>query len=235
MKIYFEVGVYGAYKARERGDICIVIDVLRASSTIIAAFMRGFPSIKLYHCITTIKKNSIIVGEYKGQKPQDCHFGNSPVELLNSRDINGELLFFSSNGSPCIAACLHKQTVVFIGAIINSKAVGNAAKAMAKHLTKNISIIFAGCQGVLESDDLLAGSIIYSKTLYPLSVIGDIQPVQPTDILQALLTSQPGLRLISIGHEQDIRFCAQEDITDIVPVYNNITNQIEIFTQLSLE
>lgn len=218
MQVYFEIGATGAKQAAHRQDVCIVVDVLRASSSIIAAFMAGFSNILLADDVTKIKNNMIAAGEDDGVKAPGCHYGNSPVELFNAVH-QGELVFFSTNGAPCIMACAQNNAIILIGAIVNATAVSKTAVTYATKWNKNISIILAGCHGVLEHDDLIAGSLIYSKLNLPLALTNQIRPVQSDNIFQDLLKSAAGRRLINLGYQTDIEFCAKEDITMIVPKY----------------
>lgn len=229
INIYFEVGINGAIKAGERGDVCIIVDVLRASTSIIAALMGGYQYIKLYSELINIPETAIVAGEIAGKKAPGCHFGNSPVELLDNKNKYRELLLFSSNGTPCINACINNSAIILVGAIVNASAVSETALMLAQRNNKNISIVLAGHHGELEDDDLLAGSIIYKKHLFPFSLISSIQPIESNNIHYDLLNSIAGLRLIKIGYEQDIKFCAQEDITNIVPTYNTLSNQLHCF------
>lgn len=231
INIYFEVGVEGANKAGKRGDVCIIVDVLRASTSIIAAMMGGYQSIKLYSELVNIPESAIVAGEMGGKKAPGCHFGNSPVELMNNKNNYRELLLFSTNGTPCINACINDSTIVLVGAIVNANAVSATALKLAQQYQKDISIILAGYHGKLEDDDLLAGSIIYNKHLFPFSLVSSIQLIESNNIHHDLLNSTAGLRLVKIGHENDIAFCAQEDITDIVPAYNKLSNHLHCFDQ----
>lgn len=228
MQIYFEVGKEGASTAGKRGDVCVIVDVLRTSSSIIAALMGGIARIKLGDKLSDIKINEITVGEQDGRKIPEFHYGNSPVELLNNRHPKQELLFFSTNGIPCITACIGNDSVILVGALLNASAVSQTAKKIAEKLDKNISIVLAGYHGKLEQDDLIAGSVIYYKYLSSLPVLGNVQPIQSNDFFAELLASQAGLRLVSIGYENDIKFCSQLDITTLVPIYDYQSNKIKI-------
>lgn len=228
MDIYFEVGPRGARLAAKRGDVCIVVDLLRASTSITAAFMGGIKAIRLGDYPSYImNKTDITAGEQEGKKITGFIYGNSPVELLNNHHQDQELLFFSTNGIPCINACIPHKAPILVGSLINADAVSFHAKQLSETLKKDISIILAGYHGVLEKDDLLAGSIIYHKRLSSFKLQGTIQPIQSTDIFKDLLMSPAGKRLIALEHKADIAFAAQEDISNLVACYNLGSKKLE--------
>lgn len=228
--IHFEVGVEGAHRAAKRNDLCIIVDVLRASSSIIAAFMGGIKSIHLGNNESfDVAPDEIAAGEQNCMKIPHFTYGNSPEELLHTIHKGRELHFFSTNGIPSINACTSYKVPVLIGAIINSEAVGRLAKDIALSLDINISIILAGYKGILEQDDLLAGSLIYYKQLHSFQVRGEKKPIYSDNLFEFLLTSPAGIRLSNLKLEKDIYFCAQEDITKIVPVYDEKIKQLVPF------
>ncbi|MFJ1269261.1 2-phosphosulfolactate phosphatase [Legionella lytica] len=232
--IRFEVGPAGAHRAAERGDLCIIVDVLRASTSIIAAFMGGIKSIRLGdNASFKVNPNEITAGEQNCVKIPHFTYGNSPEDLLHTTHKGRELHFFSTNGIPSIKACIAHKVTTLIGAMINADAVGQLAKDIALNLNLNIAIILAGYKGTLEPDDLLAGSLIYYKQLRSLQVQGEHAPVSSDNLLETLLTSPAGIRLTKLNLEKDIYFCAQEDITKIVPIYDEKIQQLIPFVYAS--
>jgi 2-phosphosulfolactate phosphatase len=232
--IRFEVGAAGAQRAAERGDLCIIVDVLRASTSIIAAFMGGIKSIRLGdNSSFEVAPNEITAGEQNCVKIPHFTYGNSPEDLLHTTHKGRELHFFSTNGIPSIKACITYGVPILIGAIINADEVGLLAKDIALNLDLNISIILAGYKGTLEQDDLLAGSLIYYKQLRSFQVLGEHSPVYSDNLLESLLTSPAGIRLSNLNLEKDIYFCAQENITKIVPIYDEKIQQLMPFVYAS--
>jgi 2-phosphosulfolactate phosphatase len=225
--IRFETGAAGAHRAAERGDLCIIVDVLRASTSIIAAFMGGIKSIRLGdNSSFAVDQHEITAGEQNCIKIPHFTYGNSPEELLHNTHKGCELRFFSTNGIPSINACTSNKVPVLIGAIINADAVGLLAKEVALSLNINISIILAGYKGILEQDDLLAGSLIYSNQLRSFQMSGEESPLYSDNLLESLLISPAGIRLSKLNLKKDIYFCAQENVTKIVPIYDEEIKQL---------
>lgn len=231
VQIHFGVGKTGAEEAGRRGDICIVVDVLRASSTIIAAFVGGIESIIPKENTSTLTADQITIGEREGMKIPGCTYGNSPIELLENRHPHQELYFVSTNGTPCILSCSSENGIVLIGALLNASAVSAVAKNLAKEHHKNISIVLAGYHNQLEDDDLITGSFIYSKHLSRFPVIGEIQPVKISNGSTSLLNCKAAKRLSRLNYIDDIKFCSQIDYTNIVPIYEPKTGKIHRYTE----
>lgn len=227
-KVNFVVGPQGALEASKREDVCIVVDVLRASSSLIAAFMGNFLAIRLgdNRCYD-IEPGVLAAGEWEGKKIDHFTYGNSPIALAQAAPDNAELMFFSTNGIPCIQACAEFKVPILIGAIINAQAVSRLAKEIASNKNKNISIVLAGFHGELEEDDLLAGSQIYRSGLQEYELISDYELLENKgDMGQKLLQSPAGRRLAKLNSTDDVLYCAQQDITTLVPVFCHKTQKI---------
>lgn len=233
--VSFKVGPKGAAQAAEAHDLCIVVDLLRASSTIITALYKGIRSVK---AVADLSKctGKATAGEIRGEKIPGLTYGNSPTELLKSSEIHKSLTLFTTNGTKCIDSSSEGASKLLIGSLINKTAVANIAYHFSQKLRKGISIILAGYHGKLEEDDLLAGSAIYS--LIPHAKLkGDIKPrlLKKQDSIKSLLKNSPaGKRLIEINQEEDILFCSQEDFTEIVPVYEKRDGQFIKFSSTML-
>lgn len=231
-KVYFVVGPQGALEAARREDICIVIDVLRASSSIIAAFMGNFLAIRLGDNRNyEIEPGTLAAGEWEGKKIDHFTYGNSPTILSQTAHAGSELLFFSTNGIPCIQACAEYKAPILIGAIINAHSVSILARDMAVRKNKNISIVLAGFHGKLEDDDLLAGSLIYRSGLSDYELITDYGLIDINiNLEERLLNSPAGKRLAKLHSTDDIRYCAQRDITSLVPMFCHKTQKIILYS-----
>ena len=213
----FEIGISGAIAAAERNDICIVIDVLRASSTIITALQLG---VSYVQPVITLPKNyeGLSAGEYKGKKQSGFNLGNSPTELfLHQKNLTGKpLLLSSTNGTGCITASVGSDNTVLIGALLNKTAIAHYATRLAISQKKNIALILAGSQENLEADDLIAGMAIANVLTHTELVIPDwFSGLQPLPL--SLAKTAAAQRLCELGYSDDVFYCSQEDTTDRVP------------------
>ncbi|NKB47328.1 MAG: hypothetical protein GKR77_06020, partial [Legionellales bacterium] len=182
--VTFRVGISGAQAAARAKDVCIVVDVLRASSTIMTALHHGYQHIIPVANLTQIPPNQWVAGEADGAKLAGCQFGNSPLEITQQPPVADSLYLHTTNGTGCIqAAATDNESPVFIGALLNQTCIANQASQAAKHHHANISIILAGWHGTLEMDDWVTGSAILAD-IPSAQITGERMPVGLTDIPQ---------------------------------------------------
>lgn len=137
------------------GYAIVVVDVLRASTTIASALQKGF---KLYPVQTTDEafilasalENPLLVGELGGNVPYGFEMTNSPVEIMNSKEIERPIIFISSSGSQLIRNAIGADAV-YISCLRNFSAVADYAGM----LHERIAVIGAGTRGQFRREDLM--------------------------------------------------------------------------------
>lgn len=125
----------------------IVVDVIRATTTLCVHFERGARRVLVAPEIAaarqahaalqaaaardaTARGTMLLVGEVQGRRPSGFDLGNSPAEVA-TRDLLGcDLIFATTNGTHALRACLGGRAV-FAGALRNATAVATAAVASA--------------------------------------------------------------------------------------------------------
>jgi 2-phosphosulfolactate phosphatase len=219
------LGAGSALAASERGDVIIVVDALRASSTIITALANGMRSIvpvtSVEDCI-----GDVTAGERGGKKIEQLQFDNSPISFCNNTLVGRELIITSTNGTECLkAAASNSKSITLVGALINASAVARDALKIAQDKKSNITIICAGRNNQMASEDLIAASEI-ALAMSGTPVIGDINPITCDDYYRDFLASDSGRNLSKLGSTEDVIFCAKKDFYDITPIYKD--NKISI-------
>lgn len=141
-------------------DISIVVDTLRASTTITMAFnnfKKVIPTFTPEEAKKIAKKeDGILAGERRGSKLEGFDIGNSPEEVKNYKTNKETLVITTSNGTRIIEGM---NSTVLIGTFINGKAVAKAALDLAK---THIDVVMAGYKGDFALEDYLgAGEILY--------------------------------------------------------------------------
>lgn len=218
--------------------VVVVIDVLRATSTMITAFANKANSIISYSEIekaVSIKKidsNSLLCGERDGKIIPGFDKGNSPSEYEDLDGVN--LVFSSTNGSKTIDMSKESKKM-YLGAFLN-------AKYLIKYILKNHpndDILFA-CSGKLGrvciEDTLCAGymvSMLCEKsgfdTMDDASKIAvDYYDLNKNNIIELVKNSEHGQYLVGIGFEKDIDYCCQRDIIDLVPYFDKKLNKLVV-------
>src|SRR3970282_1398695 len=108
----------------DRPQVCVVIDVLRASTSLVTLVERGAgpiyiaPSVEDPRAAAPDVSGAAMGGEAGGLAPEGFDFGNSPVEL-STADVRGRpVIFVTTNGTAAIRA-VHHLGPVLIGAMRN--------------------------------------------------------------------------------------------------------------------
>ncbi len=119
------------------GDVVIVIDVIRATTTLATAFDGGCARVLVASDIPTARAFAaghpgayLLAGEAGGLRPSGFDLGNSPVEMA-AADLGGRtLLFCTTNGTRALHACVGARAVL-AGSLRNAQAVCRAALRLA--------------------------------------------------------------------------------------------------------
>lgn len=211
----------------------IVVDVLRSSSCIITAVGNGtnriIPAIDPGEAAMLAARlgsdDVVLAGESNGIKLPDFDLGNSPKEFSQKAVGDKSLIISTSNGT----AAIHSVSAagnVLIGAMINRMAVAKRAV----ELGNDVIIVCAGTKGQISADDLLAAGAIAEAIR---SVSTEKMEVSDITMVCCMLyadwkanradfsVTKHYAHLVSLGFEEDIEYCLSEDITDVVPVYEN--------------
>ena len=212
------VDVYFLPKSIE-ADLCVIIDVLRATTSITVALHNGaqcvFPvdSIEAAFEMKKNHPNYILAGEEDGLRIPEFDLGNSPFEF-SKRIVEGKnIILKTSNGT--VAAKTVRCSEVLAASFLNLSAVINyiAKKGGAK-------VICSGTLGKISLEDcLLAGFIaknFKSGNDQARIVSGYAKSVK--DIYKELLKSFHAQKLLKLGFEKDIKFASHLDFTDVVPL-----------------
>ena len=162
--------LYGAESALQvKNSVCVVIDVLRASSTIITALAHGYEQVVPISNLDLITPEDVCAGEYFGSELTSTTFDNSPIQIINSTISTKQLYLITTNGTRCLLA-LNKNNIILIGALLNGESIALQAYKIAKQHKKPIVLLCCGYQNILEDDDYLVASYIASQ----LSKLGGI-------------------------------------------------------------
>jgi 2-phosphosulfolactate phosphatase len=194
----------------------IVVDVLRATSTIAQALASGY---KRVLCCAEIEEaralrgelpDSLVGGERTAIRIEGFDVGASPREFLEPRAET--LILTTTNGTQAILTAAAACDEVVLGSLLNLGAVAGAAR---DHGT-DAAVLCAGFKGRFALDDAYcAGRIVErldaerSDAAIAAALIAASFPDAAT-ALNARTYGPPGL-------EEDIAWCAREDALDVVP------------------
>ena len=134
-------------------DIAVVIDVLRATTTIAWALKNGADSIQVFADLDLLKESAmkwdpekrLMLAERGGKKIKGFDLGNSPLSVTKQKVYSKRLFMSTTNGTKSLQKVQHVNHL-FAMALTNRKAVAERLISLNK---KNILILGSGWEGSL--------------------------------------------------------------------------------------
>lgn len=227
VRVWIALGVAGAKRGVDRGDVVVIVDALRASATVVAALQVGarqvIPVLSVQEANAYLTDPDYrVAGERGGARLTQFHYGNSPSEILEHRaDIVGRrLVLTTSNGTRCMNAALPRAACVLVGSVVNAGAVAGAALAQARHHERGITLVAAGLEGEPADEDAYSAALLAGRLAAAGAALSEAIPrVREADSLQVFLGAGPASRLTALGYGEDVRLCSRVDLWDAVPIY----------------
>ena len=203
----------------------IVVDVLRATSAIAQALASGYE--RVFCCAeiadaTALRAElgeGLLGGERSAVKIEGFDVGASPREFLGEPRAR-TVIFSTTNGTRAILAAAGRCDDVYLGSLLNLSAV---AKALLER-GEDVVVLCAGFEGSFALDDAYcAGRIVQllEGEARDAAKAAELVARSFRDAHTALLARTYG----PPGLEEDIRFCAQVDVLDVVPRYLRMHGQ----------
>lgn len=212
--------------------IVVIIDVLRATSTIATALYNGAKSIipvdSVAKCIELGKKiEAITAGERDGRIAEGLEYGNSPFEYSKDFISGKTLVLTTTNGTKLLHMALERGAQhIVTGSFPNLSAVCD-------YLVEQKQPVLLGCAAwkdrVNIEDMLFAGAVI-SRVREHFHINCDASGIAET-IYQNAKSDLYGFmkeknathyqRLTNFGLEKDIKYCLTPDQANILPFYEN--------------
>lgn len=213
-------------------SIVVIIDVLRATSTIATALYNGasaiIPVASVERCIELGHQlNGITAGERDGKVAEGLSYGNSPFEYPREFIENKLLVLTTTNGTKLLHMALEKDAKEIItGSFANLSAICDYL------LKKNTNVIL-GCSAWKDriniEDTLFAGAVI-NRIQHAFEINCD-----SSHLAQKMATSAESnyfeylkvnnashyRRLSAYGLEKDIRYCLTPDLANVLPYFKD--------------
>jgi 2-phosphosulfolactate phosphatase len=196
---------------------CVVIDVIRATSTIAVALAQGaegvqpVASVPDAFALKALNPDALLAGERKGQALPGFDLGNSPEDFTSERVRGRRILLTTTNGTQALAACLGARTVM-TASFLNLNAVADRLLTVGPPWL----IVCAGCNGEFGVDDAIVAGALAEALDCPHALVSLYRSTR-SELTDALLHSEAGRELIKVGLEKDVPFCAQMNVFPVVP------------------
>jgi len=212
--------------AKAAEGITVVIDVFRASNTIVTLLSGGaaciLPIGGLEEAFRLKKENpnQLLFGERGGLPPDGFDFGNSPVQTTNL-DVKGkEVILTTSAGSQGIVNAKNADEIL-IGCFINAQSIVTYLKAKNPKTVTLLAIGNNAIESATEDEECAK---------YIKSQLEGI-PVNLDFVREVILKSKGADRLRRLNQEDDLEFCMQLDTYNVLPRFDQksekITNLLE--------
>jgi 2-phosphosulfolactate phosphatase len=208
-----------AFTPAEAGPahVAIVVDVMRATSTIAQALASGYRRVLCCREIEEARAlreqlgdEAVVGGERNAVLIEGFDLGASPRDYLEPRAETAILT--TTNGTRTVLAAAANAEIVLLGSLLNLEAVAAAALAPGEDIT----VVCAGYQGAFAIDDAYcAGRIV--KLLEGERTDA---AVASTALARAYPTAWEGVNARTYGPpglEDDLRWCTQENTLTVVP------------------
>jgi len=230
------------------GSTVIVVDLLRASSTICQALASRaicvMPFLEIdetRRAAERLPRSKIVLGgERQGRIIEGFDLGNSPLEYTPDAVAGRQVLFTTTNGTRALLhGPLAKRTL--IGCALNRKAVADSVAG-----APQVDILCAGTDGAVTGEDIMAAGAIAQSLLdkhdieqinrgarnalaawaLVLSAARQFNLSVAEAFAQEMRETPGGSNLLYIGHDADLVACSQLDTLGIVPEFDRATGEI---------
>jgi 2-phosphosulfolactate phosphatase len=200
-------------------EVAVVVDVLRATSTIVQALAVGYPHVVCCKSVATARDlrapGRVLAGESACERPPDFELGNSPAAMATAGRRGDELVLATTNGSPAVVAAAHAAERVLVGCLLNLRVVLAAVPTDAR-----VAIICSGTNGRPALEDVyVAGRLVAGLGGVPSDAARVAERVASGygSPLEPLAASEDAAQLRATGQERDIAWCARESVLEVVP------------------
>ncbi len=232
MKVNVLISPVNADELYFTGKTTVVIDVLRASTTIISALANGAREVVPVATVEFAVKVSggmfggqtLLGGERNTKKIEGFALGNSPAEYLHEIVDNKTIVFYTTNGSKAIVKAKFSKNL-FVGSFNNLQIL---SEQLIK-LNTDIEIMCAGNNNLFCMEDTVcAGKLIDEiKSLNKKLELSDsakaanaLNKAFGKNILQMLKDTEHGKLLVENGYEDDLELSAKLNTINLIPVFN---------------
>ncbi len=224
IEVCFTPGEYEYFK--DEHEIVVVIDVLRATSAICAAFDNGvkaiIPVASVEEAIEYQRKGYLVGAERMGKIVEGFDFGNSPFSFMKEELRGQEIVLTTTNGTKALDIAKDAETVV-VGSLLNLDALCEWLAVQ----DKNILCLCSGWQDKFNLEDTICAGAISEY----LVGTGNFTSVEDSSIAAKYLylsawdrymgflkASSHRRRLKNLNLNEDIKYCLTPNQTNVIPI-----------------
>ena len=213
-------------------SIVVIIDILRATSTIATALYNGareiIPVDSVAECIKLGRQMEVITaGERDGQIAEGLQYGNTPFQYTPEFIKGKTLVLTTTNGTRLLHMALSANAKgIITGSFCNISAVCDYLTSQ----NKDIILACAAWKNRINIEDTLFAGAVINRVKNSFQINCDAAQIAETLYLQAKddlfefmkeKNASHFHRLMSYGLEEDIRYCLTEDNANVLSIYSN--------------
>ncbi len=214
-------------------DVAVVIDVLRATTSLAAVFAGGAVEVVVCGSLRAARDAAgelerrrarpLLFGETRSRRPKGFDFGNSPVELSRAVLRGRTMICATTNGTRALLSAQDAEAV-FVGALVNREAALRAALEEARGRT--LELVCAGREAgsrIALEDVVTAGAFVDLALSEGVELTDDaalalgLWRAYDGDAYAAFRDAAHGRDLEALGFGDDLRFAAQPDVFALAP------------------
>lgn len=224
-----DIALHPAEASTRESDCYVVIDTLRATTTLAALMSCGARSVTVVDSEDRARamareEGALLAGEVGGLPPSGFDLGNSPVEAMTMRFDGRDVVLFTTNGTRAICS-VAARGVVLAGALTNSSAIVEACQTF-----ERVTFVCAGNAGGTQfaiEDFAVAASMAMrlaattpelergdAVLLADLTLAGSDRPERVAELIRS---GSHAAQTRALGLEADIDFACRADVTSAVP------------------
>jgi len=213
------------YNIREKN--IVIVDIFRATSTIISALANGvsqiIPFSNLEDCRAMQSQGYIIAGERDGRKADGFELGNSPIAFLNGNYSGKKIAMTTTNGTLAIEKSKEGANNIIIGSFLNLEALSQYL------ITKeqDVLILCAGWKGKFNLEDsLFAGALanglknFFSTDCDTTIALENLYDCHKENLKKIISLASHTKRLQNENLEKDIDFCLIPNKYSTIGIFN---------------
>ena len=200
----------------------VVIDVLRATSTINTILFSGAKSVKpvesLEECMKLKENGFIVMAERMGKKVEGFDYGNSPSKIEKNLFVDRDVGIATSNGTKAIVKTKGSK-ITLISSFLNLSKVIEYLNTN----SRDTLLVCSGWKGSTNLEDTMcAGAIVAGLENYDYEsdtvvIAKKLYEQSKDDILSSMKKSSHAKRLSGYDNIKDIEFCSEIDKQEILP------------------
>ena len=214
--------------------VSIVIDELRASSTITTILDRGCSRLYVTAGLESARHlarlhDGLLAGERGGSAPRGFDFDNSPAAISRA-DVRDRVVILSPSHGTKVLGWVKAAPATLVGCLLNARSCAEVAVELARSMNARIGVVCAGTLGVFALDDAVAAGVLVQRIAEVIAAQGGESNLSEAavavmqlrssyrDLETPLQDSVAGRLLARLGAHEDVPYCAQVDISTTVPI-----------------